>query len=141
MPIDHPAVTAAVLATLRSVIEAPPLSKSVGDHDGTGLTTPYCVLYAVPGGEVDGAPFGDPHEYASIGYRVISVGDRRDQCEEMAQVVREVLLARTPNGYVRAITPAGGAKVQGRWLANQGAPRQEGTLFNMVDDYMLAVWP
>lgn len=131
-------VTDAVLAVLRAGIE----DKEIGDHQAPGDSTtelpnvPYAVVYAIPGGDVDGPPLGDMFEDASMVYQVTSVGERRNQCEWMAEKVREVLVGRDSGGYSTEIA-VDGAVVVGREVSFVGGVTLEGDRFNATEQYVL----
>ena len=53
---------------------------TVGDADAEGLSPPYCVVYAIPGGGFTGT-MENPFEDGELPYQVTCVGETREQAE------------------------------------------------------------
>lgn len=99
---DH---TEAILIALRtSTIE-------IGDGvapretDKTEKDPPYAVLYSLPGGDFDG-PLSDTQVDVSLIYQITSVGETRQQCQVIQDILRSKMQKETlsiPNRSVRDV--------------------------------------
>lgn len=138
MSAAHAPVTAALLAALQSS------GFSIGDHEAPVPTPddePYAILYAIPGGASWGPPLTDHTRSAGLVYQVTSIGQRRDQVEMLADVLREVVLGRTGEGsYATAISPVG-LVVAYRDLDADGGVDKDGLVWSSAERYQLTVTP
>lgn len=141
-------LTSALIAMLGPAVDCP-----VGDHDPPRPTVAvpkptqgrYLIVWKLAGGEVDGA-WGSPHEQAVVPYQIDAHGRSREQCEWLADRVRQVVLDRAGSGWLHPITIAGGV-VAYRSLRTTDTPENEGQdetgqpLFVCRESYELTVVP
>lgn len=77
--------------------------------------SPYAIIYPINDGGFWGG-MGAPESSAEFTYQITSVGDRGDQCEWLADKIREVLLGRDTSGdFSTAFTLTDGWKVAQRY--------------------------
>ncbi len=96
---DHAAAVVAVLAGT---------GRPVGDASAPAGLPPYCIVYDIAGGDLDG-PLGDPYADVDWPFQVTCVGRLADEARRMADKVRVALDAPvTVAGRAVRVVPDGG---------------------------------
>jgi hypothetical protein len=72
----------------------------------SGATTPYSIVYSIPGGGFDGS-LANPDGRCDFVYQVTSVGADENDAQQHADLVRRKLLERSANGAFTAVIAAG----------------------------------
>lgn len=72
---------------------------TVGDASGEGLTSPFCVVYPIPGGATNGS-LEDPNADAELIYQSTCVGKSREQAEWVADKTLLLLSGFSVTGRV-----------------------------------------
>lgn len=115
-----------------------------------GHLMPYAILYPIDGGGFSGPPFAAPEADGELVYQVTSVGGRADQCQQMADRVRNVMLARTDAGsYRHAIANPPDMRIMGRRADGGGGGMDRATggegdryvVFSVAERFVVAVTP
>jgi hypothetical protein len=129
-------VTDWLLALIRSTL---PAGQTCGDmraeNNSSGeLIYPYRVLWPIPGGSVSGPALGQAQGDAALVFQVDYVGRTRDQAEKAADLGRETIAGRKPDGsFVRPAANPNGLVIHDRIVdGTPGAPLKEGQPPNEV---------
>lgn len=117
------------------------LPREAGDGEAPAdRTTPYHVLYVIPGGTLDGS-WGNPHEEMDVVVQVNSVGGTREQAQLAQTEVRAALVGRTSSGYTNAIA-GDGWRVTRRECDDAGVdPEPPAGLHTAIDRFTFHVVP
>lgn len=99
------------------------------------------VTYVTPSLIADSPNTMTPDTERYLTYQVTSVGQERDQCDDMAQLVRNAILDRTDDLVSwRVVLGADDTAVIDRTFNNgSGTRRVDGGLYNCADRYQLTV--
>lgn len=140
--IEVQKVTNALLALLRTH-----LGDNVYDHDTVPdtPTTPYYVVYRIPGG-TSGGPMADPEADLTLVFQINAVGKRRDQAEWASDKVTEVMLGRDELGRLEELPLPSTMFECGRMRSDvPGGVEQEGAppnaVYTAVQRFEIAVTP
>lgn len=80
--------------------------------DPLAVTYPYSILYQIPGGAADAIPTLDLDlRVMTVAYQVTTVSNLRNQCQNAAGQIRDLLLARTSSGWANDLPLASGWQV------------------------------
>lgn len=108
---------------------------------------PYHVLYRIAGGSADPIPTLDLDlRVMTVAYQVTTVAQVRNQCENAALALRELLLARTATGWANDLPLADGWQVVHR-APDPAMPGVDRTgdypavLYNQPARYLLTIAP
>ena len=104
-----------------------------------GADPPFAVVYPLPGGDTWGPDLVAPDAGAALLYQITSVAIFRADAEAHADLVRQVLLDRDPDGgFVTPLVVAGLTVIDREHVAFGGIDESRG-VFNAREQYLIHV--
>lgn len=137
-----------VNAALKSMLEeatARPFGvlRAPETSEGEQESFPYGVIIPRPKGVLTGPPYSNnPWADASLEYHIKSIGERDDQCEGLADKIREAIIGRDSTGdYTYPLDIGENHVVMERRPSphSPGDSRPQGKIFEVDDGFVIVV--
>lgn len=108
------------------------------DNDGL-LVDPYLIITPLIATQLSGS-WAAPQEEATIPLQITSIGQNAEQAQGLADLARQTLVGRNPNGsFVNAITVADVKVIDRRPTYLGGAVPAGGGLWEAIDSFELDI--